>query len=214
MWTELVELVRATILAGATLLGGSLGASIIVVSTLARLAFLPMALRSARFARVQQERLAQLKPELERLKKRYAGDPRRLMEETHALHRKHGIRLVTGSALLSLAVQLPLLGALFSAVRTGLGGGVRFGWLRDLARGDAVLTVLVCAAAGLATLTAPVTPGTPVAPRAMAVVVVAGTLVFLWSASSAVALSVGSGTAVSVLQNWLLGRDRLREARG
>jgi hypothetical protein len=40
--------------------------------------------------------------------------------------------------------------------------------------------------------------------------IVGGTLVFLWSASSAVALSVGAGSAVSVLQNWLLRRDARR----
>jgi hypothetical protein len=30
---------------------------------------------------------------------------------------------------------------------------------------------------------------------------------FLWTASSAVALSAGAGSLVSILQNWLLSRD-------
>ena len=207
MWTELVDLVRATILSGATVLGGSLGASILVVSTLIRLAMLPLALRSARLARAQQEALLRIRPELERLKQRHARDPRRLMEETRALYLRNGIRVAAPAALLSMALQIPLLGALFSAVRTGLGTRVRFGWIADLSRGDAMLVILVSTLAGMAAALGPAVPGASVSPRAMTWVVVAGTLLFLWSASSAVALSVGAGSAVSVLQNWLLRRE-------
>src|SRR5439155_15166044 len=115
MWSSLVELVRATIFTGSHLLGGSLGASILVVSTLVRLALLPLTLRSARYARAQQARLARLKPQLERLQKRYQSDPRRLWAETQALYRKHEVRPIDGTSLASFAIQLPLLGGLYSA---------------------------------------------------------------------------------------------------
>jgi hypothetical protein len=36
---------------------------------------------------------------------------------------------------------------------------------------------------------------------------VLATAAFLWTASSAVALSAGAGSLVSVLQNWLMSRD-------
>jgi hypothetical protein len=36
---------------------------------------------------------------------------------------------------------------------------------------------------------------------------VGATLAFLWTASSAVALSVGAGSMVSALQSWLLSRE-------
>jgi hypothetical protein len=42
----------------------------------------------------------------------------------------------------------------------------------------------------------------------LALLGVGGTLFFLWSASSAVALSLGAGSLVSGLQSWILGRDR------
>src|SRR5262245_42224886 len=89
MWASLVDLVRATIFAGSHLLGGSLGASIIVVSTVVRLAVLPLLLRSARHARIQQTKVAELQPQVERLRKRYQADPRRLFTETQALYRQH-----------------------------------------------------------------------------------------------------------------------------
>lgn len=210
MWTSLVDLVRATIFGGSHLLGGSLGASVIVVSTVVRLALLPLLLRSARHARVQQLKLAELKPQLERLRKRYQSDPRRLVAETQALYRQYGIRLMSGSSLASAAIQLPLLGALFSAVRTGLGVRTRFLWIADLSRVDGILVLLVTALAGFAATLTPATPESPITPRMLTLFIVGGTLVFLWSASSAVALSVGAGSAVSVLQNWLLRRDARR----
>lgn len=207
MWASLVDLVRATIFAGAHLLGGSLGASVIVVSTLVRLALLPLLLRSARHARIQQAKLAELRPLLERLRRRYQSDPRRLAVETQALYREHGVRLMTGSSVASAAIQLPLLGALFSAVRTGLGVRTRFLWIADLSRGDALLVLVVAGLTGFASTLTPVGAQSPSTPWLLTLVVVGCTLAFLWSASSAVALSVGAGSAVSALQNWLLRRD-------
>ena len=206
MWDSLVDLVRATIFAGAQIFGGSLGTSVIVVSALARLALLPLMLRGARFAREQQEKLEAIKPELERLRRRYASDQRRLMTELRALYQRRGIRLMSGTSLLSAAIQLPLLGALFSAVRNGLGARTRFLWIADLSRVDALLVVLVTALTGFAASMTPAA-GSPVPVKTMAAAIVAGTLLFLWSASSAVALSVGAGSAVSVLQNWLIARE-------
>ena len=45
----------------------------------------------------------------------------------------------------------------------------------------------------------------------MLLMTVIAPLVFLWTASSAVALSFGAGSLVSVLQNWLLARDARAE---
>lgn len=210
MWDALVELVRATIFAGSHLLGASLGTSIIVISTLVRLAVLPLVLRSVRHARIQQAKLQELRPRLERLKQRYKSDPQRFVAETQILYRKHGIRLMTGSSLASMAIQIPLLGALFSAVRSGLGVRVRFLWVTDLSRADGLLVLLVTGLAAGAAMLTPATPGMPVSPRMLTFVVAAGTLLFLASASSAVALSVGAGSLVSALQNWLIRRESAR----
>src|SRR3954468_5413222 len=119
MWTALVDLVRATIFAGTHLVGGSLGAAVILVSAAVRLALLPLVLRNARHARLQQAKLEELRPQLERLKVRFKSDPLRLLEETQALYRAHGVRTITSLTFASAAIQVPLLGALFSAVRNG-----------------------------------------------------------------------------------------------
>src|SRR5437868_1218616 len=114
MWAGLVELVRATIFAGTHLVGGSLGAAVILVSAVVRLALLPLVLRAARHARMQQRKLEELRPQLELLKERFKSDPRRLASETLALYRAHDVRALGGASLASALIQFPLLGALFS----------------------------------------------------------------------------------------------------
>ena len=212
MWESLVELVRASIFAGAHVLGGSVGASVVLVSTLVRLALMPLVLRGARHGRAQQAILAKLAPQLEALKKRHRDNPQRLVAETRALYARNGVRLFTWGSISSLAIQLPLLGALFSAVRSGLGERIRFLWIADLSRSDGLLVLLVTSLAGLAAAMTPAAPGSPFPARFLIATAIAGTLVFVWSASSAIALSVGAGAATSVLQNWLLRRDARREA--
>ena len=158
--------------------------------------------------------MAALRPAIETLQKRYAKDPAKLMRETQALYAANGIRILSPVALIGLLLQLPLLSGLFSAVRSGLGVRIRFLWITDLARPDALLLLAVTAiTAGTMTMT-PTTQGPSGAPSAqlMLLLSVVGTLVFLWSASSAIMLSVGAGSLVSALQNWLLNRDRGRLA--
>src|SRR6476620_10188299 len=104
MWQGFVELIRATIFAGAHLLNGSLGASSIVISTLVRLALLPLTIRSARLARAHHARLAAIKSQLDHLNKRYASDPGQLLARTQALHREHGIGMLPKGSVVSAAV--------------------------------------------------------------------------------------------------------------
>jgi membrane protein insertase Oxa1/YidC/SpoIIIJ len=211
MWAGFVELLRAAIFAAAHVCGGSLGGGILLVSAGVRLASLPLTLRLARRARDQQAKLATLLPELEALQRRYANDPLRVMRETRALQAKHGIRLLTPSGLVGMAIQLPVLGGLFAAVRTGLGARVRFLWVGDLARPDGALLLVATALTAWSISSAPSTPGQTTSQTPLLVVGVLATAAFLWTASSAVALSAGAGSLVSVLQNWLMSRDVRRD---
>lgn len=211
MWTGFVELIRVTIFAAAHVCGGSLGAGVVCVSVALRLALLPLTLRLARTARDQQARMAALKPQLDALQKRHASDPARLMRETRAIYADNGVKFMSLEGFAGLLVQAPLLGGLFAAVRGGLGARVPFLWVANLARPDALLVSVVALLAGavFAIPRPPSTPGSPTTP-AMVLLGMVATLVFIWSASSAVALSVGAGSLVSGIQNVLLARDRTR----
>ena len=212
MWDSFVELLRATIFSVAHLADGSLGSGIFLVSAGVRLALLPLTLRLARRAREQQARIAALRPQLEALQRRHATDPGRLVTERQALYREHDIQMVSPSSLVGLAVQLPIFSGLFAAVRKGLGAKVRFLWVPDLARPDGVLLLGVTALTAWAASSTPPAPGQTTSTTPFVVIAIVMTLAFLWSASSAVALSAGAGSLVSVLQNWLLARDARVEA--
>ena len=207
MWDSFVELLRASIFSAAHLCGGSLGGGVLLVSAGLRLALLPLTLRMARRARQQQASIAALRPQVEALQRRFANDPRALMRETQALYAANGIKLLTPSGLAGLAVQFPLLSGLFAAMRCGLGSKVRFLWVPDLARPDALLVLGVVAATALGVAVTSRAPGQGSPPTATIVVTVLVTTFFLWSASSAVALSMGASSLVSLLQNWMLSRD-------
>lgn len=209
MWTGFVELIRMTVFAAAHVCGGSLGAGIIAVSAIVRLALLPVTLRAARHARAQQARLAALKPRLDALQKRHADDPIRLMRETQALHAANGIRFLHPENIRAFLAQAPLLGGLFAAVRSGLGARVRFLWIADLAQPNSLLVGIVAVLTG-AVIAFPRSPSGSAGPSVVLTLLVSAgaSLFFLWSASSAVALSVGTGSLVSALQAWILSRDK------
>jgi YidC/Oxa1 family membrane protein insertase len=207
MWDTFVELLRAAIVGAAHLCGGSLGGGILVVSAGIRLALLPLTLRLARRAREQQARIAAIRPELEALQRRFAKDQRRLIVETRELYRAHDIKLFTPTGMIGLAVQVPLLSGLFAAVRTGLGTKVRFLWVADLARPEGLLALVVTSLTAWSVSSMPPSGAPAGATTAMVLVMVVGTIVFLFSASSAVALSMGAGSLVSILQNWILARE-------
>lgn len=214
MWETLVELVRLSIVGVAHVCAGSLGSAVLLVSFGLRIALLPLTLRVAREARVQQAKLATLRPAIDSLKKRYATDPARMLQETQALYRAQGIRLFSPRSMLGMMLQAPLFAALFSATRRGLGAKVRFLWIAELSRPDVVLAWGVSALTAVVMAGAMQNSGNGGVPAAaapiIAVVIGIGTLVFLWSASSAVALSVGAGSLASALQAWLLARDGQR----
>lgn len=210
MSTDVTGVVQTVILAVAQMLNGSVGASILLVSAGVRLALLPLALRGARYAQAQQRQLAAIKPRLDELNRRFAKEPARLLEETQALYRKHGIEPFSVRSFASGALQFTLLGALFAAVRRGLGARTRFLWIADLTRADGLLILMASAIAALAASVAPSANTQSLAPMAMAALAAGLTLLFLWSSSSAVALSVGAGSAVSLVQSIILRRESRR----
>jgi YidC/Oxa1 family membrane protein insertase len=207
MWDSLVEAIRGTMFLAGQACNGSLGTGVLVVSLTLRLMLLPLTLRLAARARAHQSAMAALAPELERLRARYANDPLKYWQAAADVMRRRGIRPADPASLVSLALQAPVLFALFAAVRQGLGNGIRFLWVRDLAKADIALALVVAALTGIAVATAPASTQNAQQAQIMLTIAVLGTAIFLWTTASSVALSVGAGAAVSLLQNWLLKRN-------
>ena len=85
--------------------------TIILMTIVIRLILLPLDLRQKKSSRM----MANLGPELEKLKKRYANDPQQLNAKTQQLYKKNGVKPLAGC--LPMLIQLPLLFAFFGALR-------------------------------------------------------------------------------------------------
>ena len=204
----LADPIRAALFALSQLAGGSLGAAIVLLSLVVRLALLPLMVRLALEGYRTRERVKALEPELARLRRRFGHDRARLIEETGRLYRRHGIRFVPRGALLSLAIQAPVVTGLLAAIGEGIRGAGPFLWIADLARPDALLALLAAASAALAALLAPADPGGGAATSARVGALVGGivTLVLVWRVAAGVGLYWAASNAVGALQSLVVRR--------
>lgn len=85
--------------------------AIIVVTIAMRLLMLPLDLRQKNSSR----KMALIQPQVESLKKRYAGNPQQLQKKTQELYRKEGVKPLAGC--LPMLITLPIFFAFFGAMR-------------------------------------------------------------------------------------------------
>jgi YidC/Oxa1 family membrane protein insertase len=212
VWNQLVDLLRAAIFSLAHACNGSLGLAVCLVSLALRLLLLPLSVRLARRALAHQRRVLALKPELDRLRDVHSGDPAALWRETSALYKRHGLKPVDASGVAGALIQIPIVGAFYSALRRGVGAGVRFLWVSDLSRPNAWMTIMVTVLTVVSVAWTPSAEGT----RRLAwlpILLTAGmTIWFLSSTSTLFALATGAGSLTGVLQNVLVRRAIRAEA--
>ena len=210
-WDLVVELVQSVLVVLTHAVGGSVGSAILTLSLGARLALLPLTLRVAIRARALDARRRALEPELARIRTRHAADPGRVLAETHALYRRHGIPLAAPGTMLAMVIQLPLGAALFQAIERGVGVGKRYLWIGDLARPDAWLAVLVAVLASAATLAAP-QAGATASRQALFGILFSGllTLFVIWRFAAGVGLYWAASNLVGVVQALAVRRAAAR----
>jgi YidC/Oxa1 family membrane protein insertase len=92
----------------------SWGLAIIALTVLIRFLLLPLTLRQAR----SMHRIAQLAPEIKKLRARHGSDPQRLQHETMAFYREHKINPL--ASFLPALAQLPVFLSLYYTLRTNL----------------------------------------------------------------------------------------------
>ncbi len=105
LWTELVELLQGGIFTLAQLFGGNAGAGIVGMSLLLRLSLLPLTLYLARRSTAHRALLDRLKPDLDRLRRRFRHCPEKLTEEARKLFERHGASPVDGGTFLGHLAQ-------------------------------------------------------------------------------------------------------------
>jgi YidC/Oxa1 family membrane protein insertase len=212
VWGQCVDLLRAAIFAYAQACGGNLGIGIVAVTFLVRMAMLPLTLRLARLSAAHQEAMRKLKPELDRIRKRFKNKPERMAHETKRLFEREGVSPLPLKGCLGTVVQMPVLLAMFSAVRGCVAAGGRFLWIRNIAKPDFVLTLAVTA------LTyATIALGASSTEHNKALMIAAPTIItfFVLSRMAAgIGLYWGASSLVSLLQAVVIHRERLAAERG
>jgi YidC/Oxa1 family membrane protein insertase len=201
-WAFVVDLVRALVFSAAHVCGGSIGGGILLVSTIVRIALLPLTLRMARRMMAHQAKLTALKPELERLEGRHGKGTPRLAEATVEFYREHDVSVLPPGTLKSALVQIPIGAALYRAFSSGMGPRLKFLWIGDLARPDALVALAAAGLAGVAAATS-----TPTSNR-VALTSGAITLFFAWRLSASVGLYWVASNGVGVAQSLILRRSR------
>ena len=209
LWSPFLDLLRAVLFALAHVCGGSLGGGIVVLSLIVRLALLPLTYRLALRAHEYQMALRRLKPQLDALQQRYGTQPLRLAQETRALQAKNGIGMAPKGTFLGALVQMPIGAGVYSTIGSVARRAVRFLWIHDLSRPDALVASLAAGLAGAAVAAGPSSTGS----RASAVLAAGITFVVAWRLSAGVGLYWVASNVVGVAQSLLVRRAAAAETR-
>jgi YidC/Oxa1 family membrane protein insertase len=210
LWSDVVEVLREAIFAYAQMSNGNLACGIMAVTFLARLALLPLTLRLARGAAIQQDAMHRLEPELDTARAAFKDDPARLAKETQRIFAREGVSMIPAAGCIGIIMQTPVLLALYNAVRecTALGG--RFLWIRDISKPDVGLALLVAAVTAASMAAGPQPDGPAQQRLVMLVLPAVFTLIALWQMASGVGLYWGVSSLVGVAQGILVRRALAR----
>jgi YidC/Oxa1 family membrane protein insertase len=204
IWGTFVEAISVTLFALAQIYGGNLGWAIITLSLLVRAALLPLSLHIGRRVKARQELMNSLQPKIDRIKSKFRNNPQRQSEEIMKLYRRNGVGLFDLWSIVGNVAQMPFFLGLLSAIRKGLGVGGSFLWIKDIAKPDAILALIV---AGLTYLSSAVASNMPQQARAMInFLPVVITLFFAWKLAAGIGLYWASSTVVGVGQALILRR--------
>jgi YidC/Oxa1 family membrane protein insertase len=203
IWTMWLDTLRGVLAFLSSDVGLGMGLAIIVVTLCIRVLLLPLSWRCAYTACLRQKRVRKLQPELDRLRKQFAGRPQTLAEETMKLYRKRGLRQIETLPILGTLVQMPVFLGMLSVLRQGL-KGARFLWVASLSRPDFWLALIASVTTALMVL---VNPDLPEQTRTVLVLLPAAiAFVFALKVASAVALYWMASNCVTAAQTFAAHR--------
>jgi YidC/Oxa1 family membrane protein insertase len=128
LWSYWLETLQLALQLFSTTLGVGAGMAIVLLTIALRLALLPVSWPAAYRGCVRQKKLTKLKPELERLRKEFEGDPRELTARTLKLYRDRKVSFLEWRTFLGALMQLPVLLGMFQFLRAGA-ESARFLWI-------------------------------------------------------------------------------------
>ena len=130
---------------------GSIGGAILLLSFLFRFTLLPLKWRMAKVMAIRQQKMKKIEPQLNKIRKKYKDNPRKVLENTMALFEKEGIKQFSWLQLTGL-IQLPFAMALISITKDLTNA---FLWIRNIARPDVILAFIIGAISYITMLISP-----------------------------------------------------------
>ncbi|WP_010531394.1 membrane protein insertase YidC [Lentibacillus jeotgali] len=132
----------------ASFFNGSYGLSIIMITLIIRLAVMPFMLKQTRSSLEMQDKMKELKPEMDKVQKKYKDHKDResqmnMQQEMMQLYQRHNFNpLASFAGCLPMLIQMPILIAFYWAIRgTQEIAAHQFLWF-DLGETDILLTIL------------------------------------------------------------------------
>ncbi|WP_372369471.1 YidC/Oxa1 family membrane protein insertase [Candidatus Uabimicrobium sp. HlEnr_7] len=139
LWESFVSVIQSVLFTTAQCCNGSLGLGILIVSVVFRLLFLPLNWKIAKMMAFRSEKLREIRPQLESIRKKYRNDPRTSMNKTFELLRSHNVQGFSWLNLLGF-LQVPFVLAIMSVVKKV---EVSFLWIKNIARPDFILAFAI-----------------------------------------------------------------------
>ncbi len=134
--------------------------ALLLVSIIVKVVSLPLAIRGQVAMKTMQAKMARIQPQIEEIKKKYANDQMKAMQEQSKLMKESGISMMGGC--LPQLIQLPFIFYLYYAIRLysyHFENG-SFLWITDLSRPDLPLLVIYAVSMIASTKLTPQPPAT------------------------------------------------------
>ena len=142
LWNIWTALITSSIELLPSLFGMPEAISIIVFTLAARMLLMPISFKSAYNMHKNKLAIEEVKPETERLKNLYKGNPEELAKRTMALYKKNGIRFIDRTTILNIGTQGILGVGIFQAIKAMIFNS-KFLWITDIAKPDIILAIFV-----------------------------------------------------------------------
>lgn len=197
----MTEILASSMTVLASFFDGSIGWAIVALALSVRLALLPLTLHLSRKMVTNQKKIKSLQPEVDAIKKRFAGDPKQMFAAMSALYKENGAHMIDRSSVFGALAQWPVFLLMYKAISNAAAGNVSFLWIRSMASPDAILTAIVLVLTAVAAYYAPTAADST---TIMVMIQVAITAFVIWQLSAGIGLYWVASAAVGVVQTGIL----------
>lgn len=142
-WVEFLAKIALRFLKALNSFLHNYGLSIIAITLIFRIAFLPLTLRSMKSMKEMQNKMQKLKPKIDALKEKYKEDKTKQNSELMKLYSSHGVNPLSSlGGCLPLLIQLPVFIALYDVLLYSIEmRHSAFMWINDLSRPEQLFDI-------------------------------------------------------------------------